>query len=68
MKRLIVFLTGAASTLGVSAVVPSGPVDDTVIQGVHGIVSILGGIISTLLIEYIKRKWGAKGEKRPSKK
>ena len=64
MKQLTVFLTGAVSTLGVSAVVPSGPVDDTVTQGIHGVISILGGILSTIIIEFIKRKWGSKTSKK----
>ena len=68
MKQLTVFLTGAISTLGVSAVVPSGPVTDTISNGVHAIISILGGILSTIIIEYIKRKWGSKTDSNATKK
>jgi hypothetical protein len=68
MKQLAVFLTGAVSTLGVSAVVPTGPVTDTVANGVHAVISILGGILSTIIIEYIKRKWGNQTDSKSTKK
>ena len=68
MKQLTVFLTGAVSTLGVSAVVPAGQVSDTVANGVHAVISILGGILSTIIIEYIKRKWGTKADSNATKK
>ncbi|TKG88116.1 hypothetical protein EYV94_27515 [Puteibacter caeruleilacunae] len=66
MKNTGSFLVGAASTLGVSQMqnldaassLPNGLIDS-----VEALISLLGGIVSTVVVAFLRNKWDKRKEK-----
>lgn len=65
MKNIGNFLIGSLSSLGVAEAIPDtiqaaseAPVG--VIDSVEALVSLLSGILSTIVIAWLKRKWESK--------
>lgn len=62
MKNFGNFLIGSLSSLGIAAAIPEtaqAAVDNssTVINSVEALISLMTGLLSTLLVAWIKRKW-----------
>jgi len=65
MKNFGNFLIGSLSSLGMAAAIPEtaqAAVDNstTVINSVEALISLVTGLLSTLLVAWIKRKWDKK--------
>ena len=65
MKNIGNFLIGSLSSLGMAAALPEtaqAAVDNstTVINSVEALISLVTGLLSTLLVAWIKRKWDKK--------
>lgn len=66
MKNIGNFLIGSLSSLGVAQAIPdtvqtASNVPISVVDSIEALVSLLSGILSALLIAWLKRKW----EKKP---
>ncbi|MFA9391568.1 MAG: hypothetical protein ACERKD_17295 [Prolixibacteraceae bacterium] len=65
MKNLGNFLIGSLSSLGVAQALPDtvqtvSNVPSGVVDSIEALVSLLSGIISAVLIAWLKRKWDKK--------
>jgi len=67
MKNIGNFLIGTLSSLGVSAALPdtvnatASVVPSTVVDSIEALISLISGILSAILVAWLKRKW----EKKP---
>jgi hypothetical protein len=62
MKNVGNFLVGTLSSLGVSAALPgavntAGAVPSTVIDSLEALISLVSGILSAILVAWLKKKW-----------
>ncbi len=67
MKNIGNFLIGTLSSLGVSAALPdtvnatASAVSPTVVNSIEALISLISGILSAILVAWLKKKW----EKKP---
>ena len=57
MKNAANFLVGTFSTLGLANAMDVGQVDPELGQMIEGLISLLGGTISAVIIAYLNRLW-----------
>jgi hypothetical protein len=62
MKHIGNFLIGTLSSLGVTAALPdvvntAAATSSTVIDSVEALISMVSGILSAILVAWLKRKW-----------
>jgi mannose/fructose/N-acetylgalactosamine-specific phosphotransferase system component IID len=65
MKNIGNFLIGTLSSLGVSASLPdtakaASEVSGTLVDSIEALISLLSGILSAILVAWLKRKWDKK--------
>ncbi|TKG95393.1 hypothetical protein EYV94_08085 [Puteibacter caeruleilacunae] len=67
MKNIGNFLVGSMSTLGLSESIQhvdtASIVPSSVIDSVEALISLVGGIVSTVVVAWLKSKWDKKSKK-----
>jgi hypothetical protein len=62
MKHLSNFLVGTLSSFGIAAVLPDSlgtvsGISPTVLQSLEALISLISGLLSAILIAWLKQKW-----------
>lgn len=73
MKNISSFLIGTVSTMGMAESIGIQPnvldaAQSFPVDSIEAIISVVGGIISTIVIAFLKRLWAKKDRKRDRKK
>ena len=62
MKNIGNFLIGTMSSLGISAALPdtintASGIPSTVVNSIEALISLISGILSAIIVAWLKKKW-----------